>query len=146
MRTNKEGLELIKSFESCRLESYFDGKVWTIGYGHTGEDVKEGMDITQLEANNLLYRDIMDREAQLVGVLKHEVNDNQFSALMSFMYNLGIGNLHGSTLLAKVNAGEFKDAAEEFPKWDRFLGKEMEGLLRRRLAEQALFVKPSVEV
>jgi lysozyme len=144
MRINTAGLDLIKEFEGCKLQAYYDavGRP-TIGYGHTGEDVYIGKEITQLEANNLLYSDIREFEAQIALLIEHEVNDNQFSALVCFAYNLGANTLKHSTLLAKVNEGDFTAAADEFPKWTHAGGVELEGLVRRRAAERELFLKIS---
>jgi len=139
---NQAGIDMIKSFEGCKLEAYKDQVgVVTIGYGDTGPDVVEGLTITQEEANQRLSHKL---EQFCSGVSKYvtaEVNDNQFAALVSFAYNLGLGSLQHSTLLALLNAGNASGAASQFLVWDKAGGKVSDGLLRRRTAEQALFLK-----
>lgn len=143
MRTlNDAGLELIKSFEGCKLTAYKDGGgVLTIGYGHTGDDVTEGQVITQDEADDLLRQDVQNKVDGVCRSTAVEINDNQLAALTSFAYNVGLGNLRGSTLLKNLNAGDYDGAAKEFLEWDRIGGKVSPGLLRRRMAEQDLFLK-----
>jgi lysozyme len=140
-RINAKGLELIKSFESCRLEAYRDiVGVLTIGWGHTGADVTEHQKIDQAKADDLLREDLARFEAGVERALKFPVNDNQFSAIVSFAFNLGLGNLSKSTLLRCVNSGHFPDAGEEFLKWDKAGGRVVAGLTRRRKAERDLFL------
>lgn len=140
MRTNQAGLNLIKQFEGLRLIAYQDVVgVWTIGYGHTGPDVKPGMVITQAQADSLLADDLIRFEHGVGNMVTVPINANQFSALVSFSYNLGLGNLQSSTLLRLLNQGNAAGAALQFPLWDRAGGKVLPGLLSRRQAEQALF-------
>lgn len=140
MTTGTKGIELIKSFEGCRLEAYQDAvKVWTIGYGHTG-NVKAGMKITQEEVMKLLKSDLKKFESAVNKAVKVFLNQNQFDALVSFTYNLGAGNLKSSTLLKKLNAGDYAGAANEFTKWNKADGKVLNGLTRRRESEKALFL------
>jgi lysozyme len=137
---NLAGFKLITSFEGCRLTSYKDQVgVWTIAYGHTGADVGPNMVIDQNKADALLESDLSKFENGVSDLVEIEINDNQFSALVCFSYNLGLGALKSSHLLKYVNDLMFERAAEEFPKWSRAGGQEIEGLLRRRLAEQSLF-------
>lgn len=145
-KINKDGLELIKSFEGLELEAYKDAVgVWTIGYGHTamaGAPVPvAGMKLTEKEATDLLLHDLVKYEQPVKDYVKVSLNDNQYSALVSFVYNLGGGNFKSSTLLKKINNRDFAGAAEEFAKWNKAGGKVLKGLTRRRAAEKALFLK-----
>lgn len=136
---NDLGLKLLKSFESCRLEAYRDIRgVLTIGWGHTGADVTEGLIWTQDQADSQLVDDLSSFEDHLDCELQVQLTDDQFSALVDFVYNLGSGALLHSTLLKKINSGDFY-VSGEFVKWDHSCGKEIEGLLTRRKAEAALF-------
>ena len=143
-RTNAAGLELIKSFEGCELSAYADpatkGPPWTIGWGHTGSEVCLGLTITQDQADTLLTEDLQKFEQQVADVVQVTLTPNQFSALVSFQYNTG--SLDGSTMLELINQKNFAAAANEFPKWVYAAGQVMEGLVRRRAAEQALFETP----
>ncbi|RDU95358.1 lysozyme [Trinickia dinghuensis] len=143
MKINEAGINLIKEFEGLRLTAYADVVgVLTIGYGHTGPDVKPGMVITEAQAGQLLIDDLARFENGVSGLVKVPVNANQFSALVSFSYNVGLGNLGGSTLLRLLNQSDYAGAAQQFPLWDKAGGRELPGLLRRRQAEQALFQTP----
>jgi lysozyme len=140
MTINDAGIKLIQSFESCKLESYQDIKgIWTIGWGHTGPEVKLGQTITQEEADDLFQKDLDHFNQSVSFLITTNINENQFSALVSFEYNLGDGSLEKSHLLIYVNNSQFDLASEEFPKWDHSDGIVVDGLLRRRLAEQTLF-------
>ncbi|WP_047248625.1 lysozyme [Chromobacterium subtsugae] len=143
MQINTAGLNLIKQFEGLRLQAYQDAVgVWTIGYGHTGADVRAGQTISQTQAEQLLQNDLTRFETGVTGQVKTPLNGNQFSALVSFSYNLGLGNLQSSTLLRLLNQGDYAGAAAQFPRWDRAGGQQLPGLLKRRLAEQTLFQSP----
>lgn len=145
MKTSKTGLNLIKQFEGCRLTAYrCPAGVWTIGYGHTG-GVKEGQKITQVQADAYLATDLGRYEKSVNEYVKVTINQNQFDALVSFTYNCGPGALKGSTLLRKLNAGDYTGAAAEFPRWNKAGGKVLNGLIRRRAAEKALFEKRAEE-
>ncbi|POZ63819.1 lysozyme [Chromobacterium alticapitis] len=145
MKTNAAGLALIKQFEGLRLIAYQDMMgVWTIGYGHTGPDVKTGQVITQAQADQLLAKDLATFEAGVGKLATAPLNANQFSALVSFSYNLGLRNLQSSTLLRLLNQGDYAGAAGQFLRWDRAGGQVVPGLQRRRQAEQALFQTPVV--
>lgn len=132
------GLALIKEFETLRLAAYNDGGgVWTIGWGHT-KGVKPGDVCTRAQADAWLVDDAQGAVAEVnlcLGGLT--VNQQQFDALVSFEFNTG--GLAGSTLLKKLRVGDVLGAAREFPRWDKDNGKELKGLTRRRLREQALF-------
>jgi len=145
---NKATLDLIKSFEGLVLKAYVDpatgGEPITIGYGTTiypnGEKVKLGDVITEVQATEYLQEDVDRFATKVYQLLKQPVNDNQFGALTSFAYNVGIGNLKSSTLLKKVNINP-NDAsiAAEFMKWNKAAGKVMKGLTRRRESESKLY-------
>lgn len=147
---NSATLELVRSFEGLYLEAYQDKVcVWTIGYGHTGFDVaggavtkgrklasaEEALQILKVDLDNVAK----DVEKLLLSRPKAELNDNQFGALVSFTFNLGIGNLEKSTLLRRLNARDYLGTIPEFAKWNRADGKVLRGLTRRRTAEAALF-------
>lgn len=137
---NQAGIDLIKEFEGCKLKAYRDiVGVLTIGYGATGADVTEGLEITQEEADKRLLADIEQFERGVMRVVKVPLTDNQLAALVSFTYNLGIGSLWRSTLLQLLNKGDYEGAAMEFEKWNRAGGQVVHGLTRRRKAEKELF-------
>jgi len=138
-RTNNEGFKLLTTFEGCRLDAYDDGVgVWTIGYGHT-KGIHEGMTITQAQAEQFLQEDLEIFESYVEDGIQVDVNEDQFSALVCFCFNVGPEAFGSSTLLRKLNAGDYQGAAEQFPVWNKGGGEPMLGLTRRRLAEQALF-------
>jgi len=140
-RINNEGFKLLTTFEGCRLIAYDDGgEVWTIGYGHTN-GIHPGMSITQSQAEQFLQEDLGIFESYVEEALQVDVNEDQFSALVCFCFNVGPGGegFGGSTLLRKLNAGDFQGAAGQFPVWNKGGGEPLLGLTRRRLAEQALF-------
>ena len=141
-------LDLIKKWEGLRLEGYIcPAGVPTIGYGHTGPTVKEGMKITEADAEALLRSDV-ERFARAVdSQIRVPLTNNQRCALISFAFNVGVGALMDSTLRKRLNNGENaqKVAMEELPRWNKGDGKILEGLVRRRKAEVDLFcrgVKP----
>ena len=98
------------------------------------------MTITPATADSLLSSGVVQYEKGVTGLVKVAVNQNQFDALVDFAYNLGVNALAGSTLLKKLNAGDFAGAADEFPKWNKAGGKVLKGLVRRRAAERSLFL------
>jgi lysozyme len=141
---SERGLAIIREFEGLRLKAYPDpasgGDPWTIGYGHT-LDVEPGDTCTLEEAEQWLLDDCADAE---VAVLKHvrvQLSQGQLDALISFVFNLGAGNFAKSTLLRKLNAGDYVGAWQEFPRWNKAAGKVMPGLSRRRAAEAKLFAQ-----
>lgn len=140
MNTSQNGINLIKSFEGCRLEAYKDiVGVLTIGYGTTGPDVKPGMQITQEQAEIFLRRDLVKFEEAILKAVKVPLNQNQFDALVCFCYNVGSAAFRNSTLLKLLNAGHFVEAAKQFLVWNKAGGKVVLGLARRREAESNLF-------
>lgn len=141
---NRAGEQLIQSFEGCELEAYLDvAGIPTIGWGHTGPEVKLGQTITQAEADGLFDVDTDRFEAAVDGLTNGKATDNQFAALVSFAYNLGAEALAGSTLLRMHNSGDFAGAAAQFGRWNKAKvnGKlvVVKGLTRRREAEAALY-------
>lgn len=146
MRTNKAGLDLIKRFEGLELTAYVcpAGRL-TIGYGHTsaaGEPkVIRGMTITEAQAEEILARDLRVFEKAVDEVIKVTPTPNQFSAMVSLCYNIGPGAFAGSSVARKLNAGDISGAAEAFMLWVRANGRSVAGLVRRREAEKALFLK-----
>lgn len=145
LKTSKNGLDLIKEFEGCRLKAYkCPAGVWTIGYGHTGKvgdkPICEGMTITELMAETLLAIDLQQFEQAINTLVKKPLTQNEFDALVSFVFNIGIGNFQKSTLLKLLNQGNFELAAERFLDWKYSKGKVLTGLKRRRIAEKILFL------
>ena len=136
---NEAGLELIKHFEGCQLQAYQcpAGK-WTIGYGST-RDVYEGKVITQSEANDRLRRDLWNTQQVVSHVVTTDLTDNEFSALVSFAFNIGAGNFQNSTLLHLLNNKQMDQIPNEFLRWDHGGGKLLPGLHLRRVAESELF-------
>ena len=140
MDYSKQGLDLTKSFESCRLTTYRDIKgVLTIGFGHTGPEVVEGLTWTQNQADSQLVLDLTRAEHAVNTLVTVPMTQGVFDSLVDFCYNCGIGAFSGSTMLKLLNAGQNDDAANEFEKWDHASGKVVAGLLRRRLAEKEEF-------
>lgn len=144
MRMSAEGLALVKEFEGLRLKAYkCPAAVWTIGYGHTSAagspEVSPGLEITKDEAEEILKRDMVQYEAGVEKLVKVELEQCQFDALVDFAYNAGVGALAKSTLLKKVNAEKFDEVPAEFMKWTKGGGKELPGLVRRRRAEVKLW-------
>jgi lysozyme len=142
MRINDKGIALLKQFEGCKLTAYQDGGgVWTIGYGHTGDIATKGRTIDQLTADCILIEDIEKTEKGLLKLLKRPVNDNQFSALVCFAFNVGLSALKRSTLLTLLNNGTSPQiVSQEFLRWNKDNGKEVAGLTKRRKAEKDLFL------
>jgi lysozyme len=133
-------VELVKRFEGFRAKPYLcPAGVATIGYGHTEGVSMSDPPITREAAAELLERDLAVFAAGVARLLTVPVAENQFDALVSFAYNVGLGNLQRSTLLRKVNAGDLAGAAREFAKWTKAKGVELPGLVKRRAAERALF-------
>ena len=139
MRTSEAGILLIKSFEGCRTVAYQDAVgVWTIGYGHT-IDVKEGMTITQHQCDVMLEVDIETYENYVNKYVIVFLTQNQFDALVSWVYNLGPTNLRNSTMLKVLNAGKYDEVSYQMQRWNRAGGKVLKGLVVRRKAEAELF-------
>ncbi|CAB3764177.1 lysozyme [Paraburkholderia humisilvae] len=156
-RISAAGSDLIEDFEDDRLEAYPDpatgGAPWTIGRGHTGPEVRPGLKITQAQSDALFAQDLHARGEIIINVLDLDLTQNQFDALVSFVFNVGPGKKGvkdgfielreggPSTLLKKLRERDYAGAADQFPLWDKGDGKPMAGLTRRRAAEHALFMK-----
>lgn len=152
MKTSSNGVLHICKWEGLRLFLYKDvGGKWTIGYGHlVKEDEKEKFKagIKVGEAVDLLLTDLSTTEEGINRLVKVPLTQNQFDALVSFAYNVGLDEdsdyipegLGDSTLLKRLNGGDYEGAAEEFEKWKNVNGKPVRGLLHRRLAEKAMFL------
>ena len=140
MQISQAGIDLIKSFEGCRLVAYPDeGGTWTIGYGHTA-GVVEGMTITAAEAEQFLADDLVQYAGYVTDYVTVPLLQHQFDALVSFTYNLGPGTLRHSDLLAFLNAGQYNRAADAFLEYDHADGVVVQGLANRRQAERTLFL------
>ena len=139
MEISQVGIELIKQFEGCRLKAYKDAVgVWTIGYGHT-VDVKEGIEISQHQADTMLASDLGKYGNYINEYVTVALNSNQFDALTSWVYNLGPGNLRSSTMLKVLNEGSYNDVPFQIERWNKAGGQVLNGLVRRREAEAELF-------
>lgn len=141
MTVNDKGIALIKSFEGLRLKAYKalpTEKYYTIGYGHYGSDVKEGQTITEAEAEALLRADLKKYEAKVNKYSAYNWNDNEFSALVSFAYN--VGNIDGLTKKGERTRDEI---IKVWPTYNKAGGKVLSGLSKRRAEEVKLFTKKS---
>ena len=140
LRINEAGKGLIKEFEGLRLTSYLcPAQVWTIGFGST-DRIMPGMTITKERAEELLDEDLVRFEKGVLSAVKVDLNENQFSALVSFAFNVGLNAFDDSTLLKKLNWGDYEGAADEFKRWIWSDDRILEGLVRRREAERELFL------
>jgi lysozyme len=147
MITNAAGLSLIRQAEGLRLRAYLcPANVWTIGYGTTAypdkRKVQRGDKCTEQQAADYLANDVKGFERAVAAMVTAPLTENQFSALVSFAYNVGISALRGSTLLRLLNAGDYAGAADQFLRWNRAAGRVLTGLTVRRRAERALFLTP----
>lgn len=144
----RQALDIIKKWEGFRSKAYLDPVgIPTIGYGTikypNGKRVQLGEEITEPEAAVFLRMHIEDHAVPYVKrYVKVPLNENQYSAILSFIYNLGAGAFRKSTLLKKLNAGDYNGAAAEFDRWVYAGGKKLQGLINRRNDEQALFKAP----
>ena len=139
MNIGTKGLDLIRFFEGLELNAYqCAAGVWTIGYGHT-KDVQQGMTISEARANEMLAEELNEYESYINGLVTVELNQDQFDAMVSWVYNLGVGNLKASTLLKVLNAGDYDGVPAQMMRWNKAGGKVLEGLTKRRQAEADLF-------
>jgi len=143
---SQHGLEKLKQWEGLKTKAYKDaGDVWTIGYGHTAAAgtpaPHQGMVITASEAESILLKDLTQYEAAVENNVNVKLNDNQFAALVSFTFNVGIGAFKNSTLLKKLNQGDFDAVPVELRKWVKAGGKKVQGLVNRRQAEGYLWME-----
>lgn len=142
MKASEKGLALIRSFEGLRLNAYkcLAGVV-TIGYGTT-KGVKMGDTVTKEEAEELLRLDVQRFVDHIAALVTVPLNQNHIDALASFVYNVGPTAFAKSTLLKYLNAGLYKDAADQFLRWNKAANNVVAGLTRRRVAEKTLFESP----
>lgn len=140
MRTTAQGLALIKEFEGLRLEAYLcPAGVWTIGWGHT-KGVQKGQKIDLPTAERFLKEDVEEAERGVLKLVKSKLNDNQLSALTSFLFNFGEPKFRDSTLLKVINADPHSpNIAIQLRRWVYADGKISQGLIRRREAEVKLY-------
>jgi len=154
MKLTQAGIEEIKKSEGLRLEAYpdpgsRDGKPVTIGYGTTrinGKEIKLGTKITKGQAEEYLNADLAVFAKKVASLIKVKLNDNQFSALVSFAYNIGLDAFAKSTLLRLLNAGDYSSVPAQLRRWNKNDGKVMQGLINRRESEIKLWLKPSGDV
>lgn len=141
---NDSAASFIAKWEGCRLTAYFDvANIPTIGYGRT-TNVRMGDTCTQEQADAWLAEEVEQFRRGVRSVVLVPLNDNQLSALVSLSYNIGLAAFRGSTLLRKLNAGDYQGAADQFPAWNRAGNRVVQGLVNRRAAERALFLKESL--
>ena len=146
MHVSPSGVDLICNFEGLELKAYDDGVgVWTIGYGTTkypnGIRVKKGDTCTLDQAKAYMQNDLKAFEQTVSSAVKVPINQNQFDALVSLAYNIGSTAFKNSTLVKRLNEGNYKAAANQFDVWVNAGGKRMQGLVNRRTTEKALFLK-----
>lgn len=143
MKTSQHGIALLHYFESCELTAYPDpgtgGAPWTIGWGHTGPEVKKGLTWTQEKADTVFEHDLAKFERGVADRVKVAITQGQFDALVSFSYNVGLAALSNSTLLRLLNTGDTRGARDQFARWNKAGGRVLKGLTRRRAAEAARF-------
>jgi lysozyme len=138
----QQAYDLIKQFEGLRLQRYFDVDGYgTIGYGHLCHPNDGLINISKETAENLLEQDVMSAACSVIRLTDVYLNDDQYSALIDFVYNLGPGSYQRSTLRQKINRKQFKDIYDEFRKWVYGNGKIIPGLLTRRKTEAYMFVR-----
>ena len=139
MKPSQECIDMVKHFEGFEDTAYLcPANVWTIGYGRT-KNVKEGDRITEPQAERDLEEELQEFGAQVLGVVDVSLLQNEFDALTSWTYNLGVGNLSSSTLLKKLNAGDKDSVPSEMLRWNKAAGKVLAGLTARRQAEADLW-------
>lgn len=140
MNTSPAGIAFIRAHEGARNDAYQDAVgIWTIGVGHTGREVVEGLRWTAEEIDAVLAQDLGHCEEAIAEHCFAELTQNQFDALVSLIFNIGVQAFRNSTLLVMLNQGKYEAAAHQFRRWDRAGGKELAGLLKRRNDESALF-------
>lgn len=137
-----KNLSIIKDSEGLCLEAYLPtpNDVPTIGYGHT-KGVRMGQHISQAQAEQFLLEDVKWAEDVVNSSVQVSLSQNQFDALVSFVFNIGASAFQKSTLLKLLNDGDYEGAANQFPRWNKQAGKELKGLTKRRYAERELFLK-----
>lgn len=144
MRTSPAGIAAIQRFEGCVLHTYrCAAGVCTIGYGHTGADVTEGLVWTRAQADAALVRDLVRFERAVDAAITRPMTQGQFDAMVSLAFNVGADAFGKSTLVKKFNAGDAEGAGGQFILWNKVSGKVSEGLLLRRAAELWTFARAS---
>ncbi len=139
MQLSHAGTTLLKHFEGCETTAYQDSVgVWTIGYGHT-KGVHKGMTITTSEADSMLLEELKEYESYVENMVTVELTQEQFDALTVWVYNLGPTNFKNSTLLKKLNSGDYSAVPTEIKRWNKAGGQVLQGLVKRREAEAAMF-------
>ncbi len=147
MRTGKQGIQIIQHFEGLKLRPYkCPAGLWTVGYGTligNGKTLPPEWNrlFTVSECTALLFEELRSKEKGILRYVRVPLTQNQFDAIVSFVYNLGLGAFQRSTLRRKINRGDFLGASQEFIKWNKAGGKVLAGLTRRRISETALFLK-----
>ncbi|EJN4070720.1 lysozyme [Salmonella enterica] len=141
---SSQGLDLIKEFEGLKLNAYRDsGGIWTVGYGYTGivngRKINSETVLTEDRATYYLIKELDSISVNINKLITVKLNQHQYDAIMSFVYNIGINNFKHSTLLYYININEWSLAANEFIKWDKCKGKKIHGLMLRRIKEKRLF-------
>jgi len=140
MIPSERAIDLIKRFESCRLKAYQDSAgVWTIGWGTTGKGIQFGLTITQRTADYLLMAHVLDIGLELTYLFENKLKQYEFDALVCFIYNIGIGAFKKSTMYKLLREGKKNAASHEFDKWVYAGGQKLNGLVKRRAAEKAMF-------
>lgn len=140
MEISEDGIALVRQSEGLRLAAYQDaGGKWTVGYGHTGHDVYDGLVITEAEAEELLHNDLLSSQLYVNFLVKAPLTQGMFDALVDWTFNLGLKRLKQSTMLKLLNEGNYAGAKAELLKWDRVGEVVVEGLLHRRQAEAKLW-------
>ncbi len=142
MKLSQAGLDLIKRFEGCKLKAYQDAVgIWTIGYGHTGPNVHDGLTITQKQADDILAQDVGRFASGVAANVRVSLTQSEFDALVSFAFNVGLGAFKTSTLLRLLNDNADRNVvASQFLRWNKAGDKVLEGLTKRRNAVKALFL------
>lgn len=143
MNISSNGVQFIANFEGLRLTAYKavpTEKYYTIGYGHYGSDVRQGQTITKAKALSMFQNDLKTYVNGVNNSVKVSLTQNQFDALVSLCYNIGVGAFRSSSLVARLNRGDYLGAASEFLLWNKSGGRVLQGLVRRRAAEKALFL------
>jgi lysozyme len=142
MKLSIKGADAIKRYEGCVLKAYLcPAKVWTIGYGHTGSEVREGLTWLQHEANAAFLKDVARFESGVETVTTQIISQQQFDALVSLAFNIGMKAYQDSTLLKKLNSGDHVGAACQFARWNKVNGQYNEGLALRRASELYTFAR-----
>jgi lysozyme len=142
MKIGQKGLAIIKKWEGLRLDAYLcPSNVWTIGWGHTGPEVVQGLKIELPQAEEYLKQDVVSAEDTVSAHVVVDLNQNQFDALVSFVFNVGMTNFAMSTLLKMLNVGLYAEAANQFLRWVYGHAGPLEGLRKRRNEERELFLE-----